>query len=763
MTLARLLIVLAAAPLFERGTPDVPFTDVVIDSNNPTNPHCKTLGDINGDGHLDAIVASSAGGGMYWYEYPLWTKHAIRSNGSWSTDMQAGDINLDGHVDVIVPQDTDGDGKGDTMYWFENPGGNGTGTWNEHLIGYSGRSNGAHDVEIGDINNDGKLDVAGNGGLFLQGATPDQWTFVDIGRGGEEGTSLADVDGDGYLDVICPGPSGSVVWYKNPLPAGDPAVGSNWVRHTIVSGGWSVEMGITVADINGDGRADVLVANAESPGQIVWYEQPTDPVSGTWVEHVIGAADYVHTFKVADINQDGQPDVVFAEMHQSAQKRVGLFLNNGRGSFWTLQVVATTGSHNIRVGDIRADRHIDIFGANWNDASPDHAVVHLWRNDLDLKPSLDSWTYIHADSMRGPSSDGLGFFGLGFGDLNGDGYQDIASGTYFYLNPGGDMAAVPWSRVTLPADPANGLPLDASLLFDASSAGRPDSILAEDLPNIIWLKANDPQGNSWTPQVVAQMPPTSHHNGRTVKLAHFVRGNVKPDIVLSGGGGTFLLQIPPNPAADIWPIVQITSTSDDEQKGIGVGDIDGDGNLDIAVGAGASSTELDWYFNPGDGSSNWVQHFVGNTDLTIKMVEIADINGDGRLDIVATEEANPSNIYWFEAPPTPTGTWVRHTVATGLAEVDSLSGVDMNQDGHPDIVIGEIFGSKRLIVYENGNGGGGCGSSWTEHVVDSGKESHNGARAVDLDANGTFDIISIAYFTYQDLHIWRNDAKSDTR
>src|SRR5262249_25644587 len=151
----------------------------------------------------------------------------------------------------------------------------------------------------------------------------DEWTFVDIGRGGEEGTALADVDGDSYLDVICPGPSSSVVWYKNPLPAGDPAVGSNWVRHTVVSGGWSVEMGITVADINGDRRADVLVANAESPGQMVWYEQPSDPVTGMWVEHAVGAADYVHTFKVADIDEDGQPDVVFAEMHQSAQKRVG--------------------------------------------------------------------------------------------------------------------------------------------------------------------------------------------------------------------------------------------------------------------------------------------------------------------------------------------------------------------------------------------------------------------------------------------------------
>ena len=49
------------------------------------------------------------------------------------------------------------------------------------------------------------------------------------------------------------------------------------------------------------------------------------------------------------MNNDGKPDVVFAEMQDSVQKRVGFFLNQGQGKSWKLQVVATTGSHNIRV------------------------------------------------------------------------------------------------------------------------------------------------------------------------------------------------------------------------------------------------------------------------------------------------------------------------------------------------------------------------------------------------------------------------------
>ena len=105
-----------------------------------------------------------------------------------------------------------------------------------------------------------------------------------------------------------------------------------------------------MADINQDGRPDVVMSAADSKGRLSWFEAPADPIQGTWQEHLIqDHVDYVHTFKVADINLDGKPDVVFAEMQETAQKRVGFFLNLGQGASWKLQVVGNTGSHNIRV------------------------------------------------------------------------------------------------------------------------------------------------------------------------------------------------------------------------------------------------------------------------------------------------------------------------------------------------------------------------------------------------------------------------------
>ena len=163
-----LLALLGCGPAFAA----LPFEAVVIDPSNPADPHCKTLADLDGDGLLDAVAASSAGGGLYWYEAPGWTQHAIRATGSWTTDMQAGDVDGDGDLDLVIP-----DSAG--LKWYENPRPGGdprTDPWSEHLIGAAGANN--HDVEVGDIEPDGDLDVVSRrkngGGTFLwrQGAAP---------------------------------------------------------------------------------------------------------------------------------------------------------------------------------------------------------------------------------------------------------------------------------------------------------------------------------------------------------------------------------------------------------------------------------------------------------------------------------------------------------------------------------------------------------------------------------------------------------------
>ena len=209
--------------------------------------------------------------------------------------------------------------------------------------------------------------------VFFQN-NPDSWTPAVVSNTYGEGICLADLNGDGRIDIVKAG-----WWLENPRDPMHEPWRQHWFYH-----GWPDRAGVTVADINEDGRPDVVLSSADSPGRHSWLEAPDNAVRGIWKEHRIqDHVDFVHTFKVADIKLDGKPDVVFAEMQNSEQKRVGFFLNLGNGASWRLQVVARTGSHNIRVADVDHDGDFDIIGANYDSETDPHgAPLELWRNLL---------------------------------------------------------------------------------------------------------------------------------------------------------------------------------------------------------------------------------------------------------------------------------------------------------------------------------------------------------------------------------------------
>jgi len=373
----------------EAGPAEVPFAHVIIDSHAPINQWATGVGDINGDGYVDVVTSGSTvgKGGLYWYEYSGWAKHVIDARGGFSDDLQLVDVDKDGDLDIVVPEDGSKE-----VRWYENPrpGGNpATAPWKIHVIGSYAKFgfHEAHDVEVADLNGDGKVDVVianqkwstprpvdqPETAVFFQNS-PDSWMPKVVSKTYGEGTCIADLNGDGRPDIVKGG-----WWLENPR---DPVHGQ-WAQHWFYKG-WPDRAGVTVADINQDGRPDVALSAAETPGRLSWFEAPSDAVHGKWVEQVISKhVDYAHTFKVADINNDGTPDIVFAEMQQSKEKRVGFFLNEGKGTSWKLQVVARTGSHNIRVADVDRDGDIDIIGANWNtEDDPNHAPMEMWRSLL---------------------------------------------------------------------------------------------------------------------------------------------------------------------------------------------------------------------------------------------------------------------------------------------------------------------------------------------------------------------------------------------
>jgi hypothetical protein len=87
----------------------------------------------------------------------------------------------------------------------------------------------------------------------------------------------------------------------------------------------------------------------------------------------------LHSLAVADMDGDGQVDLVTALMHQGAKpQEVSVYLNSGRGASWRQVVVADQGSHDILVADFNKDGRLDILGANHG--GPNQAV-YLWLNE----------------------------------------------------------------------------------------------------------------------------------------------------------------------------------------------------------------------------------------------------------------------------------------------------------------------------------------------------------------------------------------------
>ncbi len=287
-----------------------------------------------------------------------------------SEDIALGDLDGDGYLDVVVANH----GADETNVFYLN---DGEGGFDEGSEIFSDRNN-AKGIALGDLDGDGDLDIVvanyrqtnkfylnnGMGGF-------DAGSDISSSDGGNESNDIAlgDLDGDGDLDVVVANRSRpNRVYLNNGVNDGmvDFDEGSD------ISSDERSSQGIALGDLDGDGDLDVVIAN--------YYNAPGYGINRFYLNNGLGgfnegfdiSPDDDHesmAIALGDLDGDGDLDVVVANYYETINK---FYLNNGVNNDGMLTFHAGSdisfsqeNSTDIALVDLDGDGYLDVVVANY--------------------------------------------------------------------------------------------------------------------------------------------------------------------------------------------------------------------------------------------------------------------------------------------------------------------------------------------------------------------------------------------------------------
>jgi len=468
--------------------------------------------------------------------------------------------------------------------------------------------------------------------------------------------AVADFNGDGNLDIAVANRSSNDISVL--LGKGTGAF-AKAVNYSAGTGGPDPDS-IVAADVNGDGKPDLIVADLGTKSVSVFINTGTGTFNAAVVYTVGNSPSAV---AVADLNGDGFPDIAVTN---SADNTVTVLFNSGSGTFTTSGLYATdTTPSDVVIADFNGDGHNDL------------AITNQAGNNVSILLNQGSGTFAAAKNYCVANSGGTctsaSPVSLVAIDLNGDGVPDLAiagSGATVstLLNNGSGVFSFN-SIVSTSVQPE-------SIAAGVFSGTAPSLVVADYSTNSFEIYSNNLGSLSPTPlSYLSGSKPDAIAVGdfnNDKKLDVVVANSADNDVavILGNGNGTF---------TDIQNFI-----SGYNATALATGDFNGDGLADFLVNNNNtffSNYTVSLFTGNGKGSFTGVDtiSFPG----TISSIASADFNNDKKLDFVVTQQASNSVFVDFGTGSGLFGTPASYTTDAGPVAV---AAADFNGDGYPDIV-----------------------------------------------------------------------------